>query len=213
MEGDVYSLDKAVKSKKKRGIPQDVVEEAERIEEQNYERAKGVRMQLDESALKQKATTEELMRQGETLENAKKAAIGINTNARRGSELTEDIDREGRVFSCELPCVRTIKRWFRGNRGNIDDIVDRNQDGGSESERMPERVEFEEDGEEYIKGQNKTDREMVGVLNAVRQIRAEADKQNKESARHKSIVNDISMINERSEKVIKDTDKELKKVE
>ncbi|AFM97842.1 DUF5089 domain-containing protein [Encephalitozoon hellem] len=212
--GDVYSLDKAIKSKKSRGVSQDVIEEAERIEEQNYERAKGVRMQLDESALKQKATTEELMRQGETLENARKAAIGINANARRGSDITEDIEREGRVFSCELPCVRAIKRWFRGNRGNIDDIVNKKQgEEVEEGEYVPQHVEFEEEGEEYIKGQNKTDREMVGVLNTVRQIRAEADKQNKEAVRHKSIVNDISMINERSSKVIKETDQELKKVE
>ncbi|ADM11088.1 uncharacterized protein Eint_020900 [Encephalitozoon intestinalis ATCC 50506] len=212
MGGDVYSLDKAVKSKKKKGVPQDVIEEAERIEEQNYERAKGVRMQLDESALKQKATTEELMRQGETLENAKRAAVGINVNARRGSEITEDIEREGRVFSCELPCVRAIKRWFRRDRGGIDDIVNRGQEEENDVEQAPKHVEFEE-GEEYIKGQNKTDREMVGVLNTVRQIRVEADKQNKEAARHKSIVNDISMINERSSKVIRETDKELKKVE
>ncbi|AFN82561.1 hypothetical protein EROM_020860 [Encephalitozoon romaleae SJ-2008] len=212
MGGDVYSLDRAMKSKKKRGVSQDVIEEAERVEDQNYERAKGVRMQLDETALKQKATTEELMRQGETLENARKAAIGINTNARRGSDITEDIEREGRVFSCELPCVRAIKRWFRGDRGNIDDIVSKKQEEEGEREYVPEHVEFEE-GEEYIKGQNKTDREMVGVLNTVRQIRAEADKQNKEAVRHKSIVNDISMINERSSKVIKETDQELKKVE
>lgn len=213
MGGDVYSLDRAVKSKKKKGVPQDVVEEAERVEEQNYERARDVRMQLDESALKQKETTEELMRQGETLDNARKAAIGINVNARRGAELTEDIEREGRVFSCELPCVRAIKRWFRGGRGNIDDVVNKKheEEVGREPEGAP-HVVFE-DGEEYIKGQNKTDQEMVGVLNTVRQIRAEADKQNRETARHNSIVNDISVINERSEKVIKETDKELKRVE
>jgi len=116
MPGDIYSLDRAVKSKKK-GVPQDVVEEAERIEEKNYERARNIRVQIDESALKQRATTEEMMRQGETLQNAKKSALEINRNAIRGAELTEDIEREGHVFSCELPCVRAIKRWLHRNRG------------------------------------------------------------------------------------------------
>lgn len=209
----VYSLDKAVKSKKKDGVAEDVVEEAERIEEQNYERAKGVRMQLDESVLKQKSTTEELMRQGETLESARKAAIGVNVNARRGAEITEDIEREGRIFSCELPCIRSIKRWFRRDRGNIDDIINRERGERSETTEVAGPVTFESDREEYVKGQNKTDKEMVGVLNAVRQIRKEADKQNKETGRHETIVKDISAINERSEKVIKETDRELKKVD
>lgn len=215
MGENVYSLDRAVRKKKqgKGKVLQDVVEEAERIEEQNYERARNVRMQLDESALKQKATTEELMRQRETLESAKKAAVGVNLNARKGAELTKDIEREGKIFSCELPCVRSIKKWLRGNRGGIDDIVNKEKEKEVENSNVLGHVTFESDEEEYIDGQNKTDREMTGVLNTVRQIRKEADKQNRETERHKTIVKDISIINENSEKIIKDTDKELKRVD
>jgi len=80
-------------------------------------------------------------------------------------------------------------------------------------EESREAVMFAEEGEEYVKGQNKTDKEMVGILNAVRQVNKEAKRQNREIERHKGIVDDISIINERSEKVIKDTDKELNKME
>lgn len=212
--GDMYSLEKAVKSKKsdKSRVSQDVVEEAARIEEQNYERAQGIRIQLDDSSLRQRATGEELLRQGETLDSARDAAVGINYNARRGAELAEDIEREGRIFSCELPCVRSIKKWFRGNRGNIEDIVDQESQGRAVDEQA-QSVLFDEDQEEYVPGQNKTDKEMVGVLNAVRHIRVEADRQNRETHRQKTVVKEISLINDRSEKVIKETDKELKKVE
>lgn len=212
MGNNVYSLDEALKSKKERKVSQDVIDEATNIERQNYERAKDIRMRLDESSLKQKGTTEELMRQGETLDNAKKAAIGVNMNARRGAELTEDIEREGRIFSCELPCVRAVKKWFRGNKGDIDDIVNK-KEKMEEEEEVPGHVVFEGGEEEYIPGQRKTDEEMVGVLNGVRQIRKEANKQNKETRRQETVVRDISNINERSEKVIKDTDKELKRVD
>ncbi|KAM0671451.1 hypothetical protein CWI42_020900 [Ordospora colligata] len=211
MPGDIYSLEKAEKSKKN-GVPQDVIEEAERIEEENYERARNIRVQIDESALKQRATTEEMLRQGETLENAKKSALEINRNAVRGAELTEDIEREGHMFSCELPCVRAIKRWLNRNRGDVSDVA-RTREVREVDEESRGTVMFEEDGEEYVKGQNKTDKEMVGILNAVKQVNKEAKRQNREIERHKGIVDDISIINERSEKVIKDTDKELNKME
>jgi hypothetical protein len=217
MANNVYSLEKALKSKKKSEsqVSQDVAEEAEKIERQNYDRAKNMRKRLDESSLKQKATTAELQRQGETMESAKEAAVGINVGAKKGAKLTEDIEREGHIFTCGLPCIQTIKSWFKKDEGNIEDIVNKKEPEHLEEEKEeePEPVEFDEDQEEYIKGQKKTDKEMVNVLGTVRSIRREADKQNKEIARQKSTVKDISTITERSENVIKKTDEQLRKVE
>jgi hypothetical protein len=216
---NVYSLEQAQKSKKEESqVSQEMTEEARRIEQQNYERAKGMRKKLDKSSLEQKATTAELKRQGETLKGARSTAVGLNVGAKRGEKLAEDIEREGHIFTCWVPCIsciEAIKNWFKKDTGNIDDVINKEEPEPveEEPEEEPKPVEFDENQEEYIEGQNKTDKEMLGVLSTVRSVRKEADRQYNEISRQKSTVKDISTITERSGKVIKKTDEELQKIE
>ncbi|KAF9763607.1 hypothetical protein NGRA_1171 [Nosema granulosis] len=215
MGDNIYSLDKAINKKKesKQDVADDILLEAEKIEEENYETAKDIRIQLGGAALEQKEATEEMRRQGETLDAAKKAAIGVHREARKGEHLADDIEREGSLFSCRFACLEKLFSCFRRDPGDdrVEEIANKDV-SVMEGPRDIEEEVFDESKNEFVPGQNKTDKELNAILNTVRGIRAEAESQGGEAERQKTVVKDISAVNEQSEKVIKRTDKHLKDI-
>ena len=65
--GDLYDISKAQKKKVVQEEDQDnsILKEAKRIEEENYEQAKDIRMQLGQAAIEQKQASDEFRRQGD----------------------------------------------------------------------------------------------------------------------------------------------------
>lgn len=216
MGDNIYSLDKAMQKKKekKQVVDDDVLLEAQKIEEENYDTAKDIRMQLGAAAVEQKQATEEVKRQGETLDAAKKAVVGVHREARKGEKLADDIEREGQIFCFRSACFGNLCSWFKSDSGDakVEEIL--NKEGGVIDEPVPfEEERFDENQKEMVPGQNKTDKELNAILNAVRGIKTEAEVQGKEAERQKTVVKDISVVNEEAEKVIKRTDKHLKDIE
>lgn len=215
MGDNIYSLDKALNKKKetRQDVADDILLEAEKVEEENYETAKDIRLQLGQAALEQKEASEEMRRQGETLDAAKKAAVGVHREARKGENLADDIEREGSIFSCRFACLDKLFGWFRRDPGDdkVEEIANKNN-GVMEGPTNIEEEVFDENKNEFVPGQNKTDKELNAILNTVKGIRAEAESQGGEAERQKVVVKDISEVNEQAEKVIKRTDKHLKDI-
>lgn len=182
-----------------------IIQQAEQIEHQNYNEANNIKKQLTQAHLNQKEATNEMKRQTETLSHTKKSAHGIHQEAQKGESLADDIDREGRIFSCRFACIDKLCRWFR--KTEVKDEKEKTYD-------EPE-VKYEEykDEDEFVPGQNQTDKELVGVLNVVRGIRQQAEVQSNEADKQKICIGDIKNVNEESEKVIKRTDEHLKKID
>ena len=209
--GDLYDISKAQKKKVVQEEDQDnsILKEAKRIEEENYEQAKDIRMQLGQAAIEQKQASDEFRRQGEVLDNAKKSAINVHKEAKKGEELAEDIEREGSIFSCRFACFDRFCRWLKGDSGSqeVEEIESKKYDY---EEAPPVQEEEFHPGEEFVPGQNNTDKELVGILNTVKGIKQEAELQSREAAKQKSTIKDINRVTEQSEKVIKKTDEHLK---
>lgn len=203
---DFYNIDSVnQKQKPKQQDDSSIVQEAERIEQQNYDEAHRIKKQLSEAHLNQKEATTEMKRQTETLGHTRKSAHGVHQEAQKGEDLADDIDREGRIFSCRFACIDKIFKWFRKTEDKQTEVKD---------EEVPQakHKEFQET-DEFVPGQNKTDKELVGVLNTVRNIRQQAEVQSNEAQKQKTVIGDIGRTNEESEKVIKRTDEHLKKLD
>jgi hypothetical protein len=211
---DLYNIEKATQKKKEpQQTNNSILEEAQRLEDENYEQAKDIRKQIGQAAIDQKQATEEMKRQGETLESARRSAINVHKEARRGEDLADDIDREGSIFSCRFACIEKFFKWFKRDQGDstVKEIESR-RELEKEDDIHVEEEEFHE-GDEFVPGQNKTDKELYGVLNTVRGIKAEAETQSREAQKQKSTIKDIGRVNEEAEKVIKRTDKHLKEID
>lgn len=210
---DLYNIEKVTQKKKENKNDNSILEEAQRLEDENYEQAKDIRKQIGDAAVDQKQATEEMKRQGETLESARKSAINIHKEARKGEDLADDIDREGSIFSCRFACIEKFFKWFRRDSGDstVKEIENKKEEEEYENTSIKEE-EFHS-GDEFVPGQNKTDRELYGVLNIVEGIKAEAETQSREAQKQKSTIKDIGKVNEEAEKVIKRTDKHLKEID
>ncbi|EOB15595.1 hypothetical protein NBO_2g0086 [Nosema bombycis CQ1] len=214
MGENIYSLDKAMDKKKtsSQDVSEDILQEAQQVEEENYQTAKDIRMQIGSAAIEQKGATEEMRRQGETLDAAKRAAVGVHREARRGDVLADDIEREGHFFNFRCACLEKLFGWFRKdpNDEKVEEIA--NKEVKSMGDSSYEREDFVPAEKEMVPGQNKTDKELNEILNTVKGIRSEAELQGEEAQRQKTVVKDISAVNEQAEKVIKRTDTKLKKL-
>ncbi|WUR05170.1 uncharacterized protein VNE69_12155 [Vairimorpha necatrix] len=217
--GDIYDTTKAQKQKQKKqeekNLQEDdnsIVEEARRIKDENYEQAKDIRQQLGQAAIDQKQASEEFKRQGEVLENAKTSAVNIHKEAKKGEELADEIEREGSIFTCRFACIETICKWFKKDNGSKEVEEIKNKKYEVEENEEIQNEEYKEI-DELVPGQNKTDKELVNILNTVRGIKQEAESQSKEAKKQKSVIKDINKVTEESEKVIKKTDEHLKRIE
>lgn len=218
---DPYNVEQAQKTKESSSLQDEVDEEikkeAQRTEAQNYKKAKDARMKLEKSAQTQKETTDEMRRQGETIHKAKGAAINVHDNAGKAEELADSIEKESHMFNFGIPFKAQIKKWWNKNRreaSDVENIKKREQEAapteGEAAEEVASNIE-EEDGEEYVPGQKKTDSELHKILHSVKSIKKEATVQKNEASKQKVDLQDINKLNEYSKKKVDKTDEQLRK--
>lgn len=215
---DPYDLKKAQKEKMSSSlqeeIDEEIIREAKRTEAKNYEKSKAAREKLEAAALKQKETTEEMRRQGESIKKAKGAALNVHTNANKAEITADKIEHESHMFNFSFPFVARIKKWWTTNtkqEKEVEEIKNRN-DEPIESEVYSEEQELdEEDDDEYIPGQHKTDRELYKILSAAKKVNKEASVQSRLAEKQKTDLDDINKVNEFSKRKVEKTEKNLKK--
>ncbi|ORD94233.1 hypothetical protein ECANGB1_994 [Enterospora canceri] len=215
---DLYDTGQIQKeSQKKRQSQEDadkhIMQEAEKIEEQNLQKAKQARMKLEEAAETQKGTTQTMRAQGEKIIDAKKSASKTHKNAKAANDLAIDLHENRNAWAINCGCITSIKKWCSREGGEEEAMsgLKRNR-GGTVKDNDEESSEvIEVEGEEYVKGANKTDTEMKKILHGLKKINKEADVQTKVAGKQKTDLEDISKANEYTKKEVDATNKRLEK--
>lgn len=223
---DVYNLEQAQKQKKREqkslqeDVDAEILEDAARLEKQNYSTAKAARKRLERSAELQKETTDELRRQGASIRKSKKAALNVHKNVGHAGNLADDISKESRMFNIGIPFWGRIKKWW-GKDTEEDkraEAVKSSLEDGDDD--VPERraqshdndIEFDdEDVEECVPGQKKTDEELKSILKVIKNVREGAAINAKLTEKQTTDLKDITKLNEYSKKKVDKTDTELNK--
>lgn len=218
-----YNLERAQKKKEQEQVQleqemgDEIMDEAAKLEQKNYEKTRAARKRLEKSAQKQQKTTDEIRRQGRTIRKSKGAALNVHENVGKAEGLAEDIEKESHLFSFGVPFWGSIKKWWNKDRAEINEVdrvkgeMEEYDSGDEPANEIPEEYEEKEEGEEYVPGQKKTDKELNKILHTVRNINSEAKAQSEMAKKQKTDLKDINRLNEYSKKKTDKTDAELKK--
>lgn len=227
---DIYNVESAQESKKKKQasaqsqqslqgeVDQEIEKHAQRLEEQNYKKAKGARMKLEKAAQQHKGTTHEMRRQGEKIKTAKKSAVKVHENAGEAGQLAEDIEKEGHMFNVGVPFWGRIKKWWKRDRTEEREVSDIKKGTDTPQSEYEEDApaeaseeEFSSQEEEYIPGQKKTDSELRKILKGLKGVKKDTRAQSGLMHKQKSDLQEIKKVNEYSKKKVDKADEELKK--
>lgn len=213
---DIYDVNQIQKEAETKRTEQEdadkqILEEAEKIEEMNYQKAKQARMNLEAAADKQKQTTQTMRGQGEKINTAKSSAARTNKNARAANDLAVELHENRNAWGLRCGCLTGLKKWCSREGGEEDATkglaIKASQDEVEEFSSEVSQVE----GDEYVKGQNKTDQELKGILHGLKKINSEADTQEKLANQQKTDLEAISKANEYTKRQVEKTDKRLNK--
>ncbi|OQS54196.1 hypothetical protein EHP00_839 [Ecytonucleospora hepatopenaei] len=213
---NIYDAEQIQKEAKKKRDEQEqadatILEEAERIEQQNYQKAKQARLELERAADTQQQTTQTMRAQGEKIGMAKTSAEKVNRNAKAANDLAIELEDNRSAFSCNFGCITGIKKWCSRDAGEEEAVkgLKMNRSGAVPETKQIEENEYVPEGEEYIKGQHNTDKEMSKILHNLKKINAEADTQDKLAKQQKTDLEDIQRANAYTQKQVEKTDKRL----
>lgn len=181
-------------------IDLEIQEHINKVEQENFDIVVHQREKLKEAHKKQKQTTQDLLKQGEQLGNISKTAGRIYKKSKEGEKTTEDIKREGRFF--KFPKIFTkIKEIFKPKDKVLENI---NKKKEKKSEYKPSELDS--------KTGATTDDNLKLLLGDLRQMRKEAEFQNKEINKQKVDINHISKVSKESEHIMSKTTQELRKI-
>ncbi|KAF7679665.1 hypothetical protein TCON_2534 [Astathelohania contejeani] len=219
MDDDLYTLqkfkehDEKHKKKETSAIDEQIQKRAAQIEEENYSMAKMARKKLEKSRHTQKATTSELLAQGEKLKHVKGDALTVNRNVRKGAKLTKQIRREGKLIPLHFSWWDKFVALFSKERRR-EIALAREMQENQELEEADYLEGSEEESEDIsnLKGEEKTNAELKKIYKGLKGIKKEAKYQNREMKKQKSDIEKISRLNEHSEHVMSKTSAELKKI-
>ncbi|KAL6122379.1 hypothetical protein NUSPORA_00620 [Nucleospora cyclopteri] len=199
------------KRKEQEQADQQIISEAKRIEEQNYQKSKQARMKLEKAADKQKQTTQTMRTQGEKISNARENALKVNKNAHQAQDLAIELHENRDAWGFNCPCLTGFKKWCA--KDSTEEKAMKNlRKGRKLTEKDEEEISSdieEPTGEEYVEGANKTDAELNKILHGLKKINKEANTQTTMANKQKTDLEDISKANEYTEREVKKTSKNL----
>lgn len=215
---DLYDTNQIQKQAEKKRTEQEeadatILQEAERIEEMNFQKSKQARMELERAADTQKQTTETMRAQGEKIGAAKNSARRLNKNAGAANDLAIELEDNRSAFSCNFGCLTGIRKWCSREGGEKEAVQGLDMNRGDAVPETKEIVEeeYDDSGKEYIKGQHKTDKEMSKILHNLKKINAEASTQDQLAKQQKTDLEDIQRANDYTERQVRKTDQRLNK--
>ncbi|KAM0687764.1 hypothetical protein COBT_000990 [Conglomerata obtusa] len=206
-------LNKKKQNTKQSDLDAQILNRASRLEHQTYNESKQAREKLEQSQLKQKATTQELKAQGEKLGNIKSDAKQVNENVKEGHQLTKDIKQAGKLFGWKVPLVGRIKGYFSKEKKMDRDMERkmRNKSVEKLSESSEEeKVNFHKESD--VPGQEKTDEELMKIYEGLKGMKREAKDQKHILHKQKGDIADIARYNDNSEHYMNKTNEEMKKL-
>ncbi|KAM0680104.1 hypothetical protein GINT2_001797 [Glugoides intestinalis] len=188
------------------------VEEAAELETQNYHKTKEAVLKLEKAIQMQKSTTEKLQMQSEKISKIKDSSITILKHAESTSEVSHKIRQESSMFPGFNTMLRGMKRWWKKDK-KIGKEVEKMKAKTPMEVIAPTFVEkvFEPLSTETIPGENKTDNELVKLLNCVKSIGVETHKQLEIVKVHKEELSDINKLGKYSKKIVKETEMQIRK--
>lgn len=181
-------------------IDLEIQEHINKVEQENYDIVVHQREKLKDAHKKQKQTTQELLKQGEQLQNISKTAGRVYKKSKEGQKTTEEIKREGKFFKWPK-FFSKIKHIFKPKDKVIEEI-----------DKKKEKKTVYEPSELDSKTGATTDENLKLFLNDLRTMRKEADVQNQEIKKQKVDIDHISKINKESEHIMNKTTQELRKI-
>lgn len=197
-------------AEKQTGLMEEIEEEAERqtekIEEENRQKTWEARKSLEKAAQKHRMTTEEMQRQNETLENARKEGFATYKHAEKAKAQAAELEHRENAFDVLASAKVKGAQWMGRDRAAEADVEQMEQRKFSEDEepssQQMERVSGEAEG---------TDKNLQAILKNVRDIRKESARQSKETKKQETRLGDIMKTSEYAKKAAKDADERLRK--
>lgn len=214
---NLYNVDQiqkeAVKHRNKQEEADNVIlEEAAKIEQMNYQKAKQARQNLEKAIDTQKETTQTIRAQGEKIFKAKQSAVRAHQNAIAANDLAVELHENRSAWAFNCGCLTGIKQWCARERNptDIDALLNKNQEEISSTEEVSVE-EYNPNGEEYVKGEHQTNAELNKILHGLKRINKEADVQTKLATQQKSDLESIAQANEYTQRQVEKTNQRLNK--
>ena len=171
--------------KKQSVLSLEIQDKAEQIEKQNYLLIQKAKNELKKSSKKQKETTKELKRQGEKLSSAKEAAIQTHSNVKKGEKITDQIKQEGNLVFTKKSIFSKFLDFFSSEKKaekKLEEELKRKIEINSLSTETMQSGEIEYgSSDEEIKGEAKTNREVLEISKILKGMKKEAEIQNQET--------------------------------
>ncbi|KAI5154119.1 hypothetical protein ENBRE01_3301, partial [Enteropsectra breve] len=158
----------------------------------------------------------------EQIKKAKGAALNVHGKAGEAEALADDIEKESHFFNFSLPFSEKVKSWWKRDKkeeAEIERIKKQNEKEGvieplDEEDGLDAAHGAAEKGsnsDEYVPGQDKTDKELSKILTTVKGINKEAQIQKEMGKKQTADLKDIDVVNEYSKRKVDKTDEDLKK--
>lgn len=169
-------------------------------------------LKLEKAIQIQKKTTEKLQLQSEKISKIKDSSMTVLKHAENTSEVSHKIKQEANMFPGFNTMFRGIKRWWKKDK-KMEREVEKMKAKPSMTISTSTFVEkvFEPLSTETIPGENKTDNELVKILNCVKSIGVESQTQLQIVKGQKEDLSDINKLGKYSKKIVKETEMEIRK--
>lgn len=210
---NIYVLEQASKPKP----PQDEQDEspagnAVAVENVNYLKSKEARLKLEKAIVLQKQITDELEKQGEKISKIKESSINLYRYADASQDVSVKIEDESSIFPSLGSVFKGVRRWWNTNGRaqrevqQIEDKKGRKIEGVDVVEAFSDTLQ-----EEYIPGENKTEKELAAILNSIRKVSSEGKNQLEMVEAQIEDISDIKRVGEYSKRIIDETEKLLRR--
>ncbi|EPR79770.1 hypothetical protein SLOPH_2354 [Spraguea lophii 42_110] len=222
MKDDIYSNIYTQKNKQSSHdtISDEILQEASKLESQNYSMAHSARKNLQSAQQTQKETGKELISQGEQLKNIEGDAKDTHENVKKSEQLTKDIKKEGKLIHFGNP-FSFVKKMFKKDDKNERELKTtlNKKDESKHNTYKSDKNNSKNDknlittDKEDVPGEAKTNKELNMIYSTLKDMKKDASTQQQEIKKQKLTTERIGAYSKASEAKMKKTEEELKKIE